>query len=200
MACSDHEFVAYIKRKQDSFEEGTPIQVDNLMKNAADKYKTLLQKGKWNAPDANEAKIMALQAEIRKLKDTKKGTNSKKEKESKSKKKDDERPQWFSKRPAKEKLHKAKEWKGRKWYFCHPDTGGKCDGIWRQHLQSECKGKGYKVMKSSEQTKSKRKGEKNDGSKAPKKKRTLKLEQALTESQATAELDEREASSSDTDE
>lgn len=200
MACSDREFVAYIKRKQDSFEEGTPIQVDNLMKNAADKYKTLLQKGKWNAPDANEAKIMALQAEIRKLKDKKKGTNSKKDKESKGKKKDDERPQWFSKRPAKEKLHKPKEWKGRKWYFCHPDTGGKCDGIWRQHLPSDCKGKGYKVVKSSEQTKAKRKGEKNDSSKAPKKKRALKLEQALTASQATAELDEREASSSDSDE
>ena len=44
MACSDHEFVAYIKCKQDSFEEGNPIQVDNLMKNAADKYKTMLLK------------------------------------------------------------------------------------------------------------------------------------------------------------
>ena len=62
MACSDREFVAYIKRKQDSFEESTPIHVDNLMKNVTDKYKTRLQKGKWNAPDINEAKIMALQA------------------------------------------------------------------------------------------------------------------------------------------
>ena len=117
-----------------------------------------------------------------------------------SRKKGDERPQWFSKRPAKEKLHKPKEWKGRKWYYCHSDTGGKCDGIWRQHLPSECKGKGYKGTKSPEQTNSKRKEETNDSSKAPKKKRALKLEQALTASQATAELDERETSSSDTDE
>jgi len=111
MACSDREFVAYIKRKQDAFEEGTPIQVDNLMKNAADKYKTLLQKGKWNTPDVNESKIRALQAEIRKLKDRKKGTSSKKEYE-KMKKKENEKPQWFSKRPTQDKLNKPKEWKG----------------------------------------------------------------------------------------
>ena len=91
MACSDREFVAYIKREQDAFEEGTPIQVDNLMKNAADKYKTLLQKGKWNTPDVNESKILALQAEIRKLKDKKKGTSSRKENE-KMKKKENEKP------------------------------------------------------------------------------------------------------------
>ena len=65
MACSDREFVAYIKRKQDAFEEGTPIQVDNLMKNAADKYKTLLQKGKWNAPDVNEAKLWHFKLRLR---------------------------------------------------------------------------------------------------------------------------------------
>ena len=58
MACSDQEIVAYIKRNQDSLKEGTLIHVDNLVKNTTDKYKTLLQKGKWNAPDVNKAKIM----------------------------------------------------------------------------------------------------------------------------------------------
>ena len=155
MACSDCEFVAYIKRKQDLFEEGTPIQVDHLMKNAADKYKTLVQNGKWNAPDLYETKILALQAEIRKLKG--KSTSSTKKGHENKKKKENEKPQWFSKRPSKEKLNKPKEWKGRKCYYCHPDTGGKCDGVWRQHLPSECKGKAYTFAKT-EQTNPKRKG------------------------------------------
>ena len=44
------------------------MEPDNLMKNAAEKYKKLLQKGLWNAPDAKEETILALQAEINKLK------------------------------------------------------------------------------------------------------------------------------------
>ena len=44
LACSDNEFVEYIKRKQDKYEEGEDLEPDLLMKNAADKYKTLLQK------------------------------------------------------------------------------------------------------------------------------------------------------------
>ena len=200
MACSDREFVAYIKRKQDSFEEGTPIQVDHLMKNAADKYKTLVQKGKWNAPDVHETKILALQAEIRKLKEKKKSASSTKKGNESKKKKENEKPQWFSKRPSNEKLSKPKEWKGRKWYYCHPDTGGKCDGVWRQHLPSECKGKAYRFVKN-DKTDPKRKGDKdNESSKTNKKKRVMKLERALTAAQATAEPDEDDPSTSETDE
>ena len=66
--CSDREFIKFIKRKEDSFEEGKEITPDQLMKHADEKYKTLLQKGLWNAPDANEEKILALQVEINKLK------------------------------------------------------------------------------------------------------------------------------------
>jgi len=43
------------------------------MKYADEKYKTLLQKGTWNAPDANEEKILALQVEINKLKNKSSG-------------------------------------------------------------------------------------------------------------------------------
>jgi hypothetical protein len=68
MVCSDKEFVEYIKRKQDIYEEGGTITPDGLMKKATDKYKSLVQKGSWNAPDANEQKILALQSEIKKLK------------------------------------------------------------------------------------------------------------------------------------
>ena len=36
-----------------------------------------------------------------------------------------------------------KEWNRIKWYYCHKDTGGKCDGKWRRHKPSNCEGKAY---------------------------------------------------------
>ena len=201
MACSDREFVAYIKRKQDLFEEGTPIQVDHLMKNAADKYKTLLQKGKWNAPDANEAKIMALQAEIKKLKKGKDDTGKGKSKNRGQTKKDgNTKPKWFSKRPSKDDLHKSKEWKGRQWYYCHPDTGGKCDGVWRQHRPSECKGKEHRFDTNPGKKNNPKRKDEDDKNVKSKKKRTMKLERTLQASQAMAEPDEDEEHTSDSDE
>ena len=68
LACSDRDLCDYIARKLNAWEEGTDIQPDRLTKHAADKYKTLLQKRLWNAPDKHEEKILALQTEIRKLK------------------------------------------------------------------------------------------------------------------------------------
>ena len=201
MACSDREFVAYIKRKQDLFEEGTPIQVDHLMKNAADKYKTLLQKGKWNAPDANEAKILALQAEIKKLKKVKDNTKTGKGKgHTKSKGDGNTKPKWFSKRPPKDDLYKSKEWKGKQWYYCHPDTGGKCEGVWRQHKPSQCKGKEYRFNKNPENKSNPKRKDGNEQNTQSKKKRTLKLQNALQASQAVAEPDDDNNSSSDSEE
>ena len=63
-ACTDKEFIDYIRRKEDSFEEGAVITPDQQMKYTDEKYKSLLQKGTWNAPDANKEKILALQVEI----------------------------------------------------------------------------------------------------------------------------------------
>ncbi len=113
--CSDREFIEYMKRKEDSFEEGNEITPDQLMKYADEKYKMLLQKGSWNAPDANEEKIMALQIEINKLK---KSGNKKKQKTKKASTKGGtkaNKPSWIQQRPNDAELHKPKEWNGRKW-------------------------------------------------------------------------------------
>jgi hypothetical protein len=113
MACSNKAFVEYIKRKQGMFKEGHDINSDNFMKNAAEKYKTLVQKGRWNAPDTNEQKILDLQAELRKLK--KKGGSDKKKrpnKDGKSSNPDNKKPNWFDKRP-KGDITKPREWKDK---------------------------------------------------------------------------------------
>ena len=183
MACSDSEFVSYMKRKLDYFEEGNSMEPDNLMKNAAEKYKTLLQKGLWNAPDANEEKILALRAEINKLKKSgqKGGKGGTRKAKGTTRK---EKPSWFNSRPRDADLHKPKKWDGKTWFYCHPDTGGKCDGKYRIHHPSDCKGKAYRFKENAEKEKpkdgtarNKRRGEKSTEN--ANKKRALKLKKSL---------------------
>ena len=157
------------------------------MKNAADKYKTLLQRGSWNAPDANEEKILALQTEIRKLK--RKSSNKN---DQVSKKEAKEKPKWFSERPKTADLHKSREWNGKTWWYCHPDTGGKCDGQYRLHKPSQCQGKGYRFAKTKE---SEPKTKKSKNETRSNKQRTLRLNKALRAAEAVAEHDENTSES-----
>ena len=188
LACSDRDFCDYITRKQDAWEEGMDIQPDRLMKHAADKYKTLLQKGLWNAPDKNEEKILALQSEIRKLK--RKDTSG--ERNSASGKGKTPKPSWFDKKPGNADLHKSREWNGKTWWYCHPDTGGKCDGKHRLHKPSECKGRGFK-KNTDEQNAKKPRYDSKKKSKEPK----LQLNRALQAAAAIAEHDEADSSASE---
>ena len=64
-ACSDKEFVHYIKTKEEKYEEGEDIDINRLMLLADNKYKILVEKGAWDAPSAEEEKIIALQAQIK---------------------------------------------------------------------------------------------------------------------------------------
>lgn len=198
-ACSDREFIEYIKRKEDSFEEGNEITPDQLMKYADEKYKTLLQKGTWNAPDANEEKILALQVEINKLKN-KAGRSKKKSSNGKSKAQK-EKPEWFNSRPSDGNLNAPKEWNGKMWHYCHKDTGGKCDGVWRQHLPSECKGKAHKFVPKEKQSQAKKKSQpakrKRSQGASDKEQRTLKLKKGLKAASAVLESDEDSVSSND---
>ena len=183
LACSDNEFVEYIKRKQDKYEEGEDLEPDLLMKNAADKYKTLLQKGQWNVPSASETKILALQSQVKKLKKERDGNKKQKAKRTKGK----EKPDWFDKRPRKSELNQPKKWNGKQWYYCHPDTGGKCDGKHRLHHPSECQGTKYRFdknnKKNNDSTPKKRDGGESSGNKQ--KKQSLKLRETLKAEAAT---------------
>ena len=95
------------------------------MKNTVDIYKPYFQKRKLNTPDINEAKIIALQVYIKKLK---RENNPKKagsyRKKGKLPKKDSTKPKWFLKCPPKDELQKPKKWKGAQLYYCHPDICG----------------------------------------------------------------------------
>jgi hypothetical protein len=75
MAASDTAFVEFIKRKKDAYEEGeidlTPTE---LMQSTDNKYNGLKQQGRWNTATEQDEKIIALQAKIQALEETRKRT------------------------------------------------------------------------------------------------------------------------------
>jgi hypothetical protein len=65
---SDKAFVAYIEKKKDDWEDDTAqFTVDSLMLIAVNKFGNLKATGGWNAPSAEEEKILALQVEVRRM-------------------------------------------------------------------------------------------------------------------------------------
>ena len=148
-AASDEGFRAWLGRKQDDHEEGEEMTPDELMLAAKNKYDSMVEKGTWNAPTAEE-KIVALEA---KLETTVKNLNKKvsfelgkktggkktidKSKNAKGINKSKGHPKTWSQPKQGDK--KEAEYKGYTWYWCGKDTGGKCEK-WRAHKPKECKG------------------------------------------------------------
>ena len=153
-AVSDEVFRAWLMRKQDDHEEGNELTPDELMLAAKNKVDTMVEKGTWNAPTAEE-KIVALETKvtltIKNLNKTlsfelgKKGAagkacnkgNAKGHPKSKSKGgKDAPHPKTWD--PPKASDKKELEYSGYTWYWCGNDTGGHCEK-WRAHKPKECK-------------------------------------------------------------
>ena len=67
-AAQDKAFVKYIAKKEDEYEEGTVTVPEILMTQASNKFKTRRLRGVWMAPTPEEATIIALSAEVDKLK------------------------------------------------------------------------------------------------------------------------------------
>ena len=155
-ACKVEVFVKYIERHQSEHEDdGKPMSVKNLMKLANNKYDALVLKKEWEAPSATDAKILALQTEIKQLK--KKGDkksqkgNYKQGKETKKGSPKGGKPAWLAehKPPKQSELKKTRNWNNLEWRWCHKDTGGKCDGRWVIHPVSKCEGLGKKKKRDN---------------------------------------------------
>ena len=86
------------------------------MEKALKKYRLLKDRGVWEAPTAQDAKIIALGAKIQRLtnggKSKRKG--DKESKDGKKKKQKKEKPKWMFQRPKDEDLKKPREWNGIK--------------------------------------------------------------------------------------
>jgi hypothetical protein len=75
-AAQDKAFVKYIEKKEEEYEEGEDIILHILMNQAANKFKTRKLKGIWMAPTPEDEQILALMAEVDKLKKGKTKTSS----------------------------------------------------------------------------------------------------------------------------
>jgi len=64
---TNHEFVAYIHKKEDQYEEGEDIDTDLIMLQANSKFRTMFEAKTWNAPSPKEEMILALETQIQKL-------------------------------------------------------------------------------------------------------------------------------------
>jgi hypothetical protein len=143
-AASDEVFRTWLGRKQDDHEEGEEMTPDELMLAAKNKYDSMVEKGTWNAPTAEE-KIVALEA---KLETTVKNLNKKvsfelgkktsdRFKNKKANEKSTGHPKTWSQPKSGDK--KEAEYKGYTWYWCGKETGGKCEK-WRAHKPKDCNG------------------------------------------------------------
>jgi hypothetical protein len=184
LAVEDKNFNSYILKKKENYEEGGEQSEDSLMLLAKNKFTLLKDAGRYNMPSAEEEKILALQAEIKqvskKWSKERKGKSpndkvSKKKGDYKDKDKDKqkrpEKPNWMSEKPSESDLKKSKPWNGKDWWYCSPETGGKCDGDWRVHKPSKCEGRSHKFS-----------GEKHpkDDAKANSSSKKLKLAKAIS--------------------
>jgi hypothetical protein len=66
-ACKDAEFVDYIKKKEDLYEEGGQVSYQQLMDWSVNKCKTRKESEQWCQRTTEEETIIALQAQINNL-------------------------------------------------------------------------------------------------------------------------------------
>ena len=55
-------------------------------------------------------------------------------------------------KPKEEDMKKPGAWNGSQWWYCHPDTGGKYNGVYRIHKPHECRGMAKKRSLPAETT------------------------------------------------
>ena len=147
-ASTDKVFVRYIEKKEEDYEEGAAIGADTLMQMASTKFKILVQAGRWNAPSAEEEKILALETKILELSKGKakaKGGPKKDQKESKAKYKYDpnNKPAWMTTPPG-EGEPTSKMMHGKEYHWCPKHEA------WGRHVPEKCEGKGYRPPRKDE--------------------------------------------------
>jgi hypothetical protein len=156
-AVPDKEFVRYIKEKEDAYDEGTNITPEILMRFASDKYKRMVESKEWMAMSKEQEKLIALEAEIKKLtsKQVKApnqgavqakpiGANNKNHPQAKKQGKQQPKPrkpkpEWMLKPPTNNETT-TKTVNGKVHHWCSKHKS------WGQHTTNECKGLGVKPV------------------------------------------------------
>jgi hypothetical protein len=58
-------------------------------------------------------------------------------------------PEWLAKNLKPSPFDKIAHHRGDPWYWCSPESGGKCNGCWRKHKPMECKGTAMLAARST---------------------------------------------------
>jgi hypothetical protein len=155
-AVSDEPFKNYLQQIENGHEDGSmTITAPLLMNRAVNFYKNKLTREEWEEPSDAQKEVLALRAQVEtlsKASDRKQVTfELPKEKSTPKpgkgrgavkKAQQESKPKWLTEHrpPSNPKATSFRTWSGTKWYWCEKGTGGKCDGKWRAHKPSECKG------------------------------------------------------------
>ena len=93
------------------------------------------------------------------------------------------KPSWMNKHLPADKMFKPHTWNGKSWYYCGPETGGKCNGVYQCHKPNQCEGAGHFKKKRDDSNNSGKQDYKNSNRNS---KRWLQLAKAM---EATANDD-----------
>ena len=67
VSVKDAHFVDYVNEKLSCYEEGEPMEADQLMTLTANKYKNMMTQNQWEAPSPHDVTIQALKSKVEKL-------------------------------------------------------------------------------------------------------------------------------------
>jgi hypothetical protein len=128
----DHNFEDFVKRTEEQYDQGdNNITADRLMDMSQNKFRVLVDRKEWNAPTADQEKIIALETQIATLKKSLSGKKKPKDDKDTSKRRDP--PAWKLKPPGPNEKP-VKEVKNKKYHWC---TNHK---MWCIHSTEQCKG------------------------------------------------------------
>jgi len=179
------------------------------MQGALYKYKTLMAKGEWEAPDSQQQQILALTAVVKTLKEKDQGRGKRPEKDSAHKwtrgsrnnnRRRDYEPkrehglQWMHKPPGKNEPS-TKTVDKKVWHWCSNDTGAPTTGgcnKWVIHKPATCEGRSFLARKRKADNKPV--AEANDARKTKRAKKELQVK-AATLALSKATIAEAESSS-----
>ena len=135
------EFVTFVDRLKDDADDKNDedqYSPQYVMDKAENKYKILVNEKTWDTKMNDQDAIMALKAEINKLKKHRQkkpfgGRKDQFRKSTSGKKKVD-----ITRKPSDPT--KPVKIDGKDWWWCSKETGGKCSGVLRRHKPDTCKG------------------------------------------------------------
>jgi hypothetical protein len=182
---ADSEFQDFIKRRENEYEEGHDVGVNNLMADAVAKYRARVLSKKWSAPTKEQDKVIALTAQVEQLKANRPDPKVAKKKPPPKKGKN---PQWAWKDVMpKEGEPTTKDFNGKHYHIgCkyHP-------GRWVCHTSEECSKNPDKKATASSASTAPAKDSNKKGSRQLKK---AQLAAALLEQEEDSEEDDSDAS------